>query len=110
MRLLFFSHIHPNPLEPQRGTYNVTLLRALAADHDIRAIVPVPWTTTIRHRRNTPAAIAESWPTVFPRFYFTPKMFRTWYAEFMWRSVRPATRRVIKDFAPEVVLADFDKN
>ena len=107
MRVLFFSHIHPNPLEPHRGTYNVTLLRALAGQHEIRVLSPVAWTTAWKQRHVKAVASDYGWPAAFPRFYFPPRVLRDHYAAFMWHSVKNLARRAIDEFAPDIVLSNW---
>ena len=82
MRILFFSHVYPNPLEPHRGTYNVTMLRSLAEQgHQVTAVSPVPWTTLWRRRGAQRALAPNGWTSTYATFYFPPKLLRTQYRE-----------------------------
>ena len=42
MRILFFSSIFPHGSARVVGTYNLDLCRALAAEHSVRVVAPLP--------------------------------------------------------------------
>jgi hypothetical protein len=43
MRLLFITNVIANPYQLTKGTFNLSLVRALAKTHEVRVIVPVSW-------------------------------------------------------------------
>jgi glycosyltransferase involved in cell wall biosynthesis len=111
MRLLFLSNIFPNPYQPTRGIFNLALVRALAAEHEVRVVCPISWTDEWvgRSKRGTllgPTRVenVEGVEVSFPRYLFTPKIFRRLYGSFMWQSVRGTVDRLIESFRPDGVI------
>src|SRR5438445_12674193 len=108
MRLLFVSNVFPNRFQPVKGTFNLELARALASAHELRVVCPVAWVDAWRGRG---ADGQGHWKAVdglqvdYPRYYYPPKVLRTCYGWFLWRSVRGTVRRLLRSFAPEAVLA-----
>jgi len=112
MRLLFFSNIFPSPIEPVKGTFNRSLVRALSNDHAVRVVSPVAWTHELAARWKRRPAIDRSQAhevggvlTEYPRFIYPPKLFRRHYGEFLWRSVGRQLLATLKDFRPDAVVA-----
>jgi glycosyltransferase involved in cell wall biosynthesis len=109
MRILFLSSIYPRASAPVRGIYCHSLCRALAARHEVWVISPVGWTERVRHRRlfagGRTAPAANGPPVEYPWYFYPPKLFRSWYGDFMWRSARRSVRRVLAEFAPDCVLS-----
>jgi teichuronic acid biosynthesis glycosyltransferase TuaC len=113
MRLLFITNVFPNPLQPTRGMFNYELVRALSAGHEVRVVSPIAWTDEWRRKRGTVGMPRGRWsnpaglPGVkafYPRYLFTPKVFRDQYGRFMWYSVRGTVRRQVASFRPDAVL------
>jgi glycosyltransferase involved in cell wall biosynthesis len=112
MRVLFFSNVYPNPLYPTKGTFNHSLIRALAAEHTVRVVSPISWTDAVRagvrrdKRTMLPIAhAADAIPTEYPRFYYPPKLLRHQYGRFLWWSVGRGLLRTIEQFQPDVVVS-----
>ena len=110
MRILFLSSIFPHGTARVTGTFNLDLCRALAAEHDVRAVAPRSfldvWRT--RHENRT----ADRWVTEtagievsYPSYFYTPGFARSLYGESMWWSVRQPLQRVVEDFRPEAVVS-----
>jgi teichuronic acid biosynthesis glycosyltransferase TuaC len=111
MRLLFVSNIFPNPYQPTRGIFNLSLVRALAADHEVRVVCPIAWTDEWVGRNKhgrllgpTRVEDVEGIEVSFPRYHFTPKVFRRLYGTFMWHSVRGTVNRLVESFRPDGVI------
>src|SRR5206468_4029848 len=89
-------------------TYNLIQCRAMAEHHDLRVIVPVPWTEAARdvmHRRlpvreHTRFGLRMYHPTVF----FVPRFFLHRFGEQYLASVRPTVKRVTSDFRPDALF------
>jgi glycosyltransferase involved in cell wall biosynthesis len=111
MRLLLITNVFPSPLHPTKGVFNLELVRALRrSSHDVRVICPIAWTDEVaglRSGRHIPpkrSHAADDVLTVFPRFYFSPKILRRHYGGFMWHSVRATLRRQVAEFRPDAVI------
>src|SRR5436305_14789102 len=101
MKLLFLSNVFPNPLQPLKGVFNLELARALARDHELRVVSPVAWVDAWRAWNCKPARGQEVLNRIdgievhYPRYYYPPKVLRSWYAWFLWESVRRTVRRLL---------------
>jgi glycosyltransferase involved in cell wall biosynthesis len=110
MRILLFTNNFPSPWQPTRGTFNFELARALAASHELRVVAPVSWVDEYRAASTRSATVVRrterrnGMTVYYPRYYYTPKVGRRWYHEFLWRSVRLTLRRDLSGFRPEAVL------
>lgn len=112
MRLVFFSNVFPNPLVPTKGTFNLSLVRALARDHKVRVVSPVSWieevSAAIRRRKLVAHRDNEIEPGLivdYPRYYYPPKVLRHHYGRCMWWSVgRPLMKRV-REFKPDAIVS-----
>jgi peptidoglycan/xylan/chitin deacetylase (PgdA/CDA1 family) len=108
MRILFISNVYPNPCQPTKGLFNRRLVEALARHHEVRVICPVSWTDRLkaglRRRTAEPAAGAGAVQAFFPRFYYPPKILRTSYGEFLWRSVRGTVERLLGQWTPDAIV------
>jgi glycosyltransferase involved in cell wall biosynthesis len=108
MRILFLSSIYPRAYAPVRGIYCHSLCRALAARHEVGVVSPVGWAERLRHRRvfaEGRVAPADGPPVEYPWYFYPPKVLRSRYGWFMWRSVRRPVRRTLAAFAPDCVLS-----
>jgi teichuronic acid biosynthesis glycosyltransferase TuaC len=106
MRFLFISNIFPNPHQPTLGVFNLHLVRALAREHDVQVVCPVPWLLGWRSTDSCPAPnpLLAGLDVFYPRFYYTPKVLRRWYGTFMWRSVRRTVLRLLNAGRPDAVF------
>jgi glycosyltransferase involved in cell wall biosynthesis len=106
MRILFFSYAYPNPWQPQLGTFNRTMIAGLAGEHAVRVVSPISFVERFKPR--TPVANFSAVPGVsadYPTYYYTPKVLRDLYGQFLDWSVGAQVRRVVRDFRPDVVLS-----
>ena len=112
MRILFFSNVFPNPLEPHKGTFNLSALRALAESHAVRVVSPVSWTKEclawMRGQpaidRKRPVFLNGPWAE-YPRFYYPPKVLRPFYDRFLRWSVGRSFYRAAESFRPDAILS-----
>ncbi len=108
MRLLFLSVVYPNRFEPTKGTFNKSLVEALAASHDVRVVAPIQWPVRWGLDRKTAAAVDPPVGAVHvshPLFYYPPKVLRAWYGRFLWLSVRGTVERLLSSFRPDAVIS-----
>jgi glycosyltransferase involved in cell wall biosynthesis len=106
MRILFLSSIYPRQYTRTLGVYCHALCRALAVRHDVRVVAPVGWVERLRRGdpARAPAATGDP-PCEFVWYFYPPKVLRSSYGWFMWRSVRQPVVRALRDFAPDCVLS-----
>ena len=113
MRILTLTNLYPNPLQPERGTFNREQLRALTLRHRVEVIAPVAWTEELgRNWRGTylPAdrrTQCDGIRVEHPRFLFPPKILRSWYGHFYRLSVQSAFERARNRFRPDLVFAPW---
>lgn len=109
MRLLFFSNVYPQPLSPNKGTFNGALVRALARDHIVHVVCPIAWTERLVRWNATfssmPVLIEPGISASFPTFWYPPKFWRTHYDWFLERSVQRRVNRDLQAFQPHAVLS-----
>jgi glycosyltransferase involved in cell wall biosynthesis len=114
MRVLALTNLYPNPLQPERATYNRERLRLLARRHEVRVIAPILWTEELAARRRGAAPLPPGRRVVldgiaveYPRYFFTPHILRGWYGRFFRWSVRRAFWRAVEEFRPDVVYTPW---
>src|SRR5262249_29476729 len=106
--------LYPNPYQPNRATFNRQQLAALALEHDVRVISPILWVEELaatfrqgfrlaRNRRATCDGIRIE----HPRYFYTPKCLRRFYGEFYKCSIYSSFKRILREFAPDVIFASW---
>lgn len=111
MRLLLISTVFPNPIHPTGGVFNCQMVRALEQQgYHVDVVSPLSWVDLCRNRlawrhlNGDRPALQEGLHVHFPRYYYTPKVLRSWYGAFMWYSVRRTVAAVAKANPPDAVL------
>lgn len=111
MRLLLITNCFPNPYYPTKGTFNLELARALAREHEVLVISPMPWIEELRGscRRNggldrRRRVVMDGIEVHYPRYYYPPKMLRRLYGWFLWQSVAGTVQHLLKSRMPDAVL------
>jgi len=109
MRILFISNEFPNPLNPNKAVFNLQLVRALARQHQIQVVSPVSWIDQWRAKKAggpflppDRRAVVDGVEVHYPRYVYPPKILRSLYGWFYWRSIR---RTVESAHRPDLVLA-----
>ena len=109
MRLLFFSNVFPHPLSPGKGTFNGSLVRALAKNHIVHVVCPISWIERARRWgvkfSKQPILVEPGVTASYPTFWYPPKILRTYYDLFLERSVGQRVERDLKAFRPDAVLS-----
>jgi len=106
MRILFLTNIFPNPYEPLKGTFNLEMVKSLSEQHDVDVVCPVSWVEKSRAKSRSPVAISSARVTVrYPTYFYTPKVFRRFYASFLSWSVRGALSDAVRNRRPDIVLS-----
>ncbi len=113
MNLLFITNIYPGPIDPTKGIFNHSLVRALSRHHDVHVIAPVSWLDELRAGRGHAASrlgpgrslTLDGIPVDHPRYYYSPKVLRRFYGLFYWWSMRHAVARLRATWRPDAVIA-----
>lgn len=111
MRFLFFSSVFPSLYRPHKGAFNFQLCEALASEHDVRIVSPVPWREYYASlvsltekdapvKRNLSNATAH-----FPIFYYPPGLLHRWHDRFLEVSVARAMKIATKEIRPDCILS-----
>lgn len=112
MRVLALSNLYPNPIQPHRAAFNRLLFGHLAGRMPLRAIAPIAWVDEWDARRrgrwDVPAdrrVERDGLVVDHPSYLYPPRVLRGSYGACFYRSVRPAFRRAVAEFRPDLVLA-----
>jgi glycosyltransferase involved in cell wall biosynthesis len=84
------------------------MVEALAAEHDLRVVAPVPWTQRLRRKPKVLAVATPPAPRIqvhHPLYLFPPKLLRAHYGTFLWISCRRMLRKLVASFEPTAFLA-----
>jgi glycosyltransferase involved in cell wall biosynthesis len=114
MRILALSNLYPNPYQPNRATFNRHQFRLLGELHPLRVIAPIAWTDERRERKKQGNLLPRS-RTVHldglqvehPKYLYPPKVLRSRYGWFFWRSVRKTFARAMSEFKPDIVFTPW---
>lgn len=114
LRVLVSSGIFPNRVLVNRGIYNLKAATALARYCDVRVVAPVPYVPSfLRARgyqwyREVPRRDdVGGFAVEYPRYLVTPKIGRSLHGFLLYLSVRSFYRKVLRGFAPDVILGYF---
>ncbi len=100
MNILLITATYPTPARPRQGAFNRVLVDALRVRHEVRVVAPIPWTQCVRPTGDIP----PDPDTLYPTYYYPPKMLRAHYHRFFWQSIRASLTTWMRDFAPDVVM------
>ena len=110
MTLLVVTNLFPNPLEPQRSTFNERQLLALAQREPLQVIAPVDWVRKLaflRRGRLGELRRCRDWrglPVRYPTYWYVPK-FLAWTRGFtLALSLLPA---MVGAARPRAILATW---
>ena len=113
MRLLFLTNVFPNPWQPAKGSFNLSMVRALAKQHSVRVVSPVAWVDEWNALSSGESALGaksrrldlDGLDVVYPRYYYPPKVLRTGYGWFLWHSVRSTVLASLDEHRPDAVIS-----
>jgi len=110
MRILFLANDFPSPWLPTKGTFNFELARSLAAQHEVQVLAPIPWFSELARRTGISPELTKArtekrdgLTIYYPRYYYTPKIGRSWYDWYMWYSVKSSLKKLAV-FRPDAVI------
>ncbi len=94
------------------GCFNDSLVKALAKEHRVDVVSPVPWVDLVKGLREgiclplyRPIANPAGFGVRYVPFLYTPKTLRRWYGDFYWTSIAGTVRSVIRTCRPELIIA-----
>lgn len=109
MRILVITSLYPRPAHELIAPFNRWQIRALAAHHAVRMVVPVPWTERVRdlRRRHVTPKIFENTDGLrvsCPTYYYPPRILEHHWGRCYARSIRGTVAAVVQEFRPDVLL------
>ena len=112
MNILFLSSVFPNEIVPTRGCFNESLVRALATNHRVDVLSPIPWVdlfNAYRQGLSVPlkrrTCTTEGFEVNYVTFLYSPKVFRRWYGNFYWMSISRTIRSVVRRRTPDLIIS-----
>ncbi len=112
MRIHLITNVFPNPTQLTRGTFNLEMSGALSREgHDVEIVSPVSWfeewRAGQRGRRigRERHEVMHGMHVYYPRFYYTPKLLRSFYGSFLWNSIKSTVLPLVKTTPPDIVIA-----
>jgi teichuronic acid biosynthesis glycosyltransferase TuaC len=112
MNILFLSSVFPNAVDRARGRFNDALVRALAINHQVDVVSPIPWIDLVKgHRRGVQVAMYRrlddpaGFGIHYVPFFYTPKILRRWYGEFYWASTAGTARSLIRTHRAALIIS-----
>lgn len=105
MKILFLSSVYPHSTAPVRGTFNRELCRSLSKLAEVQVVSPLPWTERVKHPFAERAVDDNGLKVTYPTYFYTPKVMRNHYGDFMWKSIRKQVQRTLDGFQPDWVLS-----
>jgi len=111
--LLVITNLFPNPLEPQRSTFNERQLVALAARTRIRVVCPVSWLSLLRYRRQhrlDAVRQCTAWkgvPVSYPTYWYVPRFLGWIRGVLMAGCILPSSVRAARELDARAVLATW---
>ena len=102
MKILAITNLFPNPAEPGRGIFNKQQFLALSKLCELKVVAPIP-----AHRNKTVPKDGNvaGIETFYPRYFITPKVFRSLYGFFFYLSLRKFVANLRKKWQFDMILA-----
>ena len=112
MKVICITNLFPDVTRPGLAPFNKQQILHLAALHELRLIVPVPWpryaALALRGRKPGPPEECRGLMTVhYPPYFYTPKIMRRSYGAFYERSIAVLFERLVRAHRPDVVYATW---
>jgi glycosyltransferase involved in cell wall biosynthesis len=109
LRVLIVTSLYPRPGLETFAPFHRLLFGALAEEHEVTVLAPIPWTAGPRALAASPAWSRDGdgpW-VARPRSYYTPGMLRRYYGHMYAMSIRKTFARLVRRARPDVVLASW---
>jgi teichuronic acid biosynthesis glycosyltransferase TuaC len=106
LRVLVFTLVFPSRWLPLHGIFVLERIRHLAALADILVVAPVPWYRA-SWRQASACRVISDLPVRHPRFWFFPKILKTFRGLFLFMSAVREVKRLRKAFDFDLIDAHF---
>lgn len=106
-RLLFISNLFPNPLFPNRATFNRQQVDALREFYHVDIIAPIPWTELAQQRRLASLQLAEASGIYHPLYWYPPGCLRTTYGECYYHSIKSTAQRLLERNSYDLIYSSW---
>lgn len=106
-RILFISNLFPNPLSPDRATYNRQQLSALQEYYGIDVIAPIAWTDMLRQGTLRTAADETCAGIYHPVYWYPPGCFRSRYGEFFYHSIKSVAGSLLERHKYDLIFSSW---
>lgn len=113
MKVLLFSNLFPNPVEPERGVFTYQLVKALAKKCEVIVVCPLPWfpkskafkfLTKWHQASQVPNEYNYQGITVYaPKYILLPKISKYLHPWFLRVGVRRYIKRVLGKYEFDVI-------
>jgi glycosyltransferase involved in cell wall biosynthesis len=112
MKVVCVTNLFPDAARPGFASFNRQQLIHLAALHELRLIVPVPWprfaALSLRGVKLAPTEDCRDVMSVrYPCYFYTPGTLRRFYGAFYERSIAGTFSRLVREDPPDVVYATW---
>jgi glycosyltransferase involved in cell wall biosynthesis/peptidoglycan/xylan/chitin deacetylase (PgdA/CDA1 family) len=112
MRFFFLTNDFPNPYQPTKGLFNLSLARALGREHNVQVVSPIPWvdewqawTKKVGSLGPERVAILDGIKAHYPRYYYPPRILRHRYGFCYWSCIRSTVWGLINERLPDAILS-----
>lgn len=106
-RILFISNLYPNPHYPNMAAYNRQQIAALREHCDVEVISPIPWTSLLKHKLKQSYREENGIIIHHPTYYFTPRIFREWYGEFFYYSIKHTAKQLLENKTFDLIFSSW---
>src|SRR3989338_7435738 len=114
MKILVFTTLFPNSKMPNHGVFVKDRIVNLSKLYDIRVIAPVPYFPKLNINKRwfafsqiPPEEYIEGVRVYHPRYFITPKFFRSLYGIFMFLSALTFVKRLKREFDFDIIDGHF---
>jgi len=108
------TNLYPNPWQPHRAPFNRHQFRILNERHPVQVIAPISWIDERNARKVSGPSLGDErrvsldgLTVEHPRYWFPPKIARSWYGHCFRFSVGKAFRSAIAQFRPDLIFAPW---
>jgi len=106
-RVLFISNLYPNLIFPNMASFNRQQILALREHCDVEVISPIPWPELRKQKMNQSQRDENGLIVHHPTYYYTPRIFRQWYGEYFYFSIKSVATLLLKKQQFDLVYSSW---